>query len=156
MTKLTLAAACVTLGLILLATQIVHSAPPQDAENEIREQIVARFAAMEGRRFAAYERFLADSYVSTDDGADKKAVLADVRADHGPGRNTTHGSPSEFHVQFCGSAAVDSYRVLLHETFDAQVLSTDYRKCETYIKQDGAWKHVSLLKNSARSRFYLG
>lgn len=148
MIKLTLSAsACVALGLALLATQIVHSAPPQDAENEIRALIVARFAAMERRDFAAYDRFLADSYVRTDeDGgvADKKAVLADVRTDYAPGRNTTYETPSEFHVQFYGSTAIAYYRVLAHETFDAQVLSTDYRKCETYIKQDGAWKLVAL------------
>jgi hypothetical protein len=147
MTKLTIAAACMILGLVLFASQLVHSASPQDAESEIRALIVARFAAMERMDFAAYERFLADSYVRTDeDGAvaDKKAAVVDVRLDYAPGRNTKYEAPSEFHVQFYGSTAIASYRVLVHETFDAQVLSTDYRKCETYVKQDGAWKLVAL------------
>jgi ketosteroid isomerase-like protein len=146
MTKLTIAVVCMTLGLVLLASQLVHSAP-QDAESEIRARIVARFAAMERRDFDAYERFLADSYVRTDeDGAvaDKKAAVADARTDYAPGRNTKYEVPSEFRVQFYGSAAIASYRVLVHEIFDAQVLSTDYRKCETYVKQGGAWKLVAL------------
>jgi hypothetical protein len=103
MTKLTLAAVYMTLGLVLLASQLVHSAPPQDAESEIRALIVARFAAMERRDFAAYERFLADSYFRTDeDGAvaDKRVAVADARSDYAPGRNTTYEAPSEFRVQF--------------------------------------------------------
>src|ERR1700735_175391 len=147
MTKLRIAAACMNLGLAPLAAHVVNSSAPQDAENEIRALIVARFAALERRDFAAYERFLTDSYVRTDeDGAvaDKKAAVADARSDYAPGRNTTYGAPSEFHVQFYGSTAIAHYRVLVHETFDAQVLSTDYRKCETYIKQDGGWKLVAL------------
>jgi hypothetical protein len=147
MTKLTIAAACMTLGLVLLASQLVHSSPAQGPESEIHALIVARFAAMERRDFAAYERFLAASYVRTDeDGAvaDKKAAVADARADYGPGRNTKYEAPSEFRVQFYGSTAIASYRVLVHEVFDTQVLSTDYRKSETYVKQGGTWILVAL------------
>jgi len=140
----------ISIFLVLFAPTVMTFAAETPKLSPLAEEILsvrkARLEASDRKDAAAWGRYVADGFISTDDGGalhTKAQRMERIKKENKSLMINTVGEPEEFQVHLFGDTAVAHYRIKWDDNWDGQHTSAYSRMLDIYQRQHGKWLLIS-------------